>query len=1817
MAAIKRKAVIDERPAKKVKSAKSEPDTKEEKRTAKPSESHDKYTEKKKTDRGVAKDEQKTVVKSILQQEDRAFPRGGASVLTPIEQRQIKVQAERDVLFEQETGRKAPTLEDEDGDRFDEEDLAVPARKKQQQKSRRRDDGDGHAKVTGSGIKIQGLSYKTLLVGSQVLGYVTAITGKDVALALPNNLTGYVPITAISQTLNARIEKLLAADEAQEGGDEEIEDVDLKQLFHVGQWLRATVTSTDTNPAEGKNKRHIELSVDPQQVNGGLDADSIVVHSMLQASVRSVEDHGLIMDLALASSDVKGFISKKELGAGHDLDKMQEGQVLMCLVTGKGSNGKVLKLSPDASRFSVVGSDKHVPVVNEAPVVDAFLPGTAVNILVIEAGPGGVAGKVMGMVETTADVVHAGAGVKDVDLSQKYKIGSKVKGRIIWAVPGDEGGRRVGVSLLENMLALSPPTAKLPENASPKQKAQAAALEHPVPLSTIVDDVKVAHVLPERGLFLSLPTGNGTTSPAFAHISQISDSRIDVLSSSTGQFQLGSTHKARIISYNPLDGLYYVSLKRSILEQTYLRLEDLTIGEVVSGTVDRLILGGKSGITGVLVKVSESVTGLVPDVHLSDVQLQHPERKFREGVSVKARVLSIDLEKRHLRLTLKKTLINDDADAPIWRDYAALEPGMESKGTVIKMLPTGAVVQFFGNVRAYLPAAEMSEGFIEKVEEYFRPGQTISVHILSVDAEAQEMKVSCKQSGVLDDETQALWDSVTGGQIVHGSVTEKGGESVAVDLENGLRGVVRLGHLADGAPAKAESALKRIRVGQKLSELVVLTKLERSRQVLLTDKASFVKAAKDGKLVRSFGDIREGMKLQGFVRNVTSEAIYVEFANGVVGLVPKSQVGPDLVGLAGFGLSKDQTIFAWVLSVDAVKERFVLSMREQKDEPVPAAQPSNSAANNITMGQVVKAHIASVKATQLNVRLADGVQGRIDVSEVYDDWESLANKKAPLQKFKPNDELDVKVLGVHDARNHRFLPITHRQSKAPVFELSAKPCRLEQGSEDLLTLDTVKAGSTQMAFVNNHNEQCVWVNVSPNVRGRIALMELSDDAGMLQKLEKNFPVGSALRVTVKSVDLVSGRLDLTAKTAAEQVALTLADLSPGMVLPGRVTKVSERSVTVQLSDNLAGPVPLVEMSDDFEQVNPAVYNKNDIVRVCVLDIDTPNKKLFLSLRPSKVLSSSLPVKDAQISSVTQLKAGDLVRGFVKHVSDRGVMVALSARVDAFVKIADLSDKFVKDWKSLVEVDQLIRGRILAVDADAKIVQLSLKASHVDEDYTPPMGINDLTPGTVITGKVRKVEEFGAFIDIDGTLPKLSGLCHRSEMAEKRVLDARKIYEEGDVVKAKVLSVDTAARKISLGLKAGYFADGDDDDEEMEEVADDDGGAEVVDAEDEESDADGGVEIEDDRELHSDADEVDQTDEMDVDEDVVTKATSGLKTAGFDWTGDNFGGETNGAVSDSEPDTTATKKRKRTKPEIKVDMTGDLDKYGPRSVSDFERQLLGQPNDSGLWIQYMAFQLQLSEVQKARDIAERALRTIHIRESEEKANLWIAWMNLEVEYGDEERVEEVFKQACQVQDPLEMHEKLVSIYIDSGKYGRADAIFERVAANKTFRASPDVWLNYATFLMGKMNDPARGRSMLSRALQSIPTNEHRLLTAKFAGLEFHSSHGDPERARTIFEGLITEWPKWSSGWDMWVDLERSRLGQLADGDGKREAREQVRGLYRRMAAPKMKKRRAKFVFKRWLEFEEGEGDAKGVEGVTRLAREYVEGLAAKGGEGGEE
>jgi rRNA biogenesis protein RRP5 len=167
---------------------------------------------------------------------------------------------------------------------------------------------------------------------------------------------------------------------------------------------------------------------------------------------------------------------------------------------------------------------------------------------------------------------------------------------------------------------------------------------------------------------------------------------------------------------------------------------------------------------------------------------------------------------------------------------------------------------------------------------------------------------------------------------------------------------------------------------------------------------------------------------------------------------------------------------------------------------------------------------------------------------------------------------------------------------------------------------------------------------------------------------------------------------------------------------------------------------------------------------------------------------------------------------------------------------------------------------------------------------------------------------------------------------------------------------------------------------------------------------------------------------------VLAVGEGLSAGGFDWTGSILDKREHDAASESENDgdQDKQKKKKRKKSKIKEDMTGDMATREPQSVADHERILLGDPNNSVLWIQYLAFQLQLSEIEKAREIAERAIKTIDVREEKEKLNVWIAMLNMENAYGNDETLQETFKRACQYNDSQDVHERLASIYIQSGK-----------------------------------------------------------------------------------------------------------------------------------------------------------------------------------------
>lgn len=312
----------------------------------------------------------------------------------------------------------------------------------------------------------------------------------------------------------------------------------------------------------------------------------------------------------------------------------------------------------------------------------------------------------------------------------------------------------------------------------------------------------------------------------------------------------------------------------------------------------------------------------------------------------------------------------------------------------------------------------------------------------------------------------------------------------------------------------------------------------------------------------------------------------------------------------------------------------------------------------------------------------------------------------------------------------------------------------------------------------------------------------------------------------------------------------------------------------------------------------------------------------------------------------------------------------------------------------------------------------------------------------------------------------------------------------------------------------------------------------------------------------------------------TKAAPALAvSSGFNWGGDDEDepmkaaageGEESDDDDDDDDDEPAALKQSATAAGKKAvtglstldDRTGDLDTQAPTSVADFERLLLGSPNSSYLWIQYIAFFVGLSQLEKAREIGRRALKSIHFREEQEKLNVWVALLNLENSYGDETTVDERFKEASQYNDAKTVHLRMVDIYERTGKYEAEEELFKKTV--KKFSQSSKVWTLFAQYYLTH-GRPAEARELLPRSLKSLEKRKRACfllflasltsclcfgaeLTSscrphactdvktivKFAQLEFKL--GDAERGRTIFEGIMDSYPKRLDLWFVYVDME---------------------------------------------------------------------------------
>ncbi|KAJ4485931.1 hypothetical protein J3R30DRAFT_3655234 [Lentinula aciculospora] len=1016
------------------------------------------------------------------------FPRGGGTSFTPLEVKSIRAEAVKEANEEL----------------FNESELKDKKTKKHKRKS---EETSSSNKLKGEhGARIEHLNYKRMSVGMKIFGQIIAIQPLALIVSLPNQLLGHVPITNISSQYTSLLERM-DVDEDEDAEESEAENdesesrskvSELADLFHKGQYVRATVTSlhvpgsTDTTGL-GKSRdetirasRRVELSLNPERVNAGIHKSDLKAGYTLSASVKSVEDHGYLLDLGIP--DVSGFLAFKDVQS-ENTSKPRLGQLLDATVSSISKNGRTCNVTLDPQAF--ISS-----TLTEVSNVSSVLPGTLVQTLITAVHPTGLNLQVLGFFDGTVDEFHLPRKMTE----KSHKVGKKVKARILYYLPSTPP--KLALSLNEDVVGLKS------RSVQPKGADEPLLMQEVYPVGTLLNDVKVLRVEAERGLTVQLDSHID----GFVHISHISDEHLPSLSNS-GPWKLGSLHRARVLGYYPFDGLLQLSLKPSVLERQYLQVTDVLVGEIIKGTIKKL------NDSGLFVSLSENVDGVVWPNHFADIALKNPSKRFKAGASIKCRVLVVDPERNRVSLTAKKSLI--ESELPRITALQDAKIGVVTLGVVFKVFPKALMVEFYNNVKAVIPSKEVSEEPVENLSSLYTAGKVVKVRIISLKDEDKTIIASIRKSGAVYKTFNTDISPIEIGNILEGVVFEIHKENIVLALQpSNVRALISINNLANHRGISPTQLKVILKVGDQLEDLVVVSRNTEKNFVIVANKPkpkpSHVKS------IISFDSAEIGQSVGGRVVRHTPYGVFVKLSSHTGGVLHPTDVSDDF-GSANPFPAMDSILKAVVVSIDRDKKQLLLSTRRSRMYPDQANRIVDREITEIAdlhVGATVRGFIKSITEHGLFVTIGRNVDARVQIRELFDDF---------VKDWKPRFELHQLVQG-------RILSA----------DADAKKVEMTFRSGDLskpvaLTVSTLSVGQHVEGVVKKIEDYGLFIQIdNSKISGLCHKSELSDnkDADTTVAL-RGFREND--RVTAVVVGIKDKRVSLSLKPSCFSEELVLED----------------------------------------------------------------------------------------------------------------------------------------------------------------------------------------------------------------------------------------------------------------------------------------------------------------------------------------------------------------------------------------------------------------------------------------------------------------------------------------------------------------------------------------------------------------------------------------------------------------------------------------------------------------------------------------------------
>ena len=438
---------------------------------------------------------------------------------------------------------------------------------------------------------------------------------------------------------------------------------------------------------------------------------------------------------------------------------------------------------------------------------------------------------------------------------------------------------------------------------------------------------------------------------------------------------------------------------------------------------------------------------------------------------------------------------------------------------------------------------------------------------------------------------------------------------------------------------------------------------------------------------------------------------------------------------------------------------------------------------------------------QISKRKADRIRGWEKIVNKYQEGDIVTGKVVRKIKggllvdvgipiFLPASQIDVKPPGeiaeyIGTEVTCKILKIDEVQQNIIVSR--RKLIEEERNKQKREFLDSVEVGQVVKGEVKNIADFGAFIDLG----GIDGLLHITDMSwGRISHPSEMLAIGDDVEVKILDIDAVKDKVSLGLKQKTENPWTSVEEKYPiGSKIKGQVVNIMSYGAFVKLETGIEGLVHISEMSWTRRINHPSdVVAIGDSVEAVVLNINKDKEEISLSLKQVE--------QNPWTNIEEKYPPGVTIKGKVRNLTNYGAFIEIDEGIDGLLHISDMSwSKKVAHPSEIIKKGEMIEVKILSVDKDKKRVSLGIK--QLTDDPWKKEIPDKYHVGDVVKGKVTKMTDFGAFIDLSNGL---EGLLHISEVSKEKIKKLESVISIGQELEVKIVKMEPEARKIGLSLK---------------------------------------------------------------------------------------------------------------------------------------------------------------------------------------------------------------------------------------------------------------------------------------------------------------------------------------------------------------------------------------------------------------------------------